>query len=161
SITYYASLVNYYSVYKLKRMKTGPVALYLLCFVFHRYQRLHDHLFHSLLYHVRRYMDEAKEKAKERVAAYYLEGNQNLPKAGQVLKLFTDNRIAAQTPFGDVQARAFTILPRARLECVADRLTTDTHFDETAWQWEQLDVLAPQFKRHLRPILLAVDFSMS
>lgn len=29
SITYYASLVSYYSVYKLKRMKTGPVALYL------------------------------------------------------------------------------------------------------------------------------------
>jgi TnpA family transposase len=161
SITYYASLVSYYSVYKLKRMKTEPVALYLLCFVFHRYQRLHDHLFHSLLYHVRRYMDDAKEKAKERITAYALEGNQNLPKAGQVLKLFTDSRIAAQTPFSDVQARAFAILPRARLESVVDHLTTDAHFDETALQWEQIDVLAPQFKRHLRPILLAVDFSLS
>jgi TnpA family transposase len=161
SITYYASLVSYYSVYKLKRMKTGPVALYLLCFIYHRYQRLHDHLFHSLLYHVRQYTDEAKEAAEARVAAYRLEGNQNLHKAGQVLKLFTDNRIAAQTPFGAVQAQAFAILPRPQLEFVADHIATDAHFDETAFQWEHIDVLAPQFKRHLRPIMLAVDFGMS
>lgn len=161
SITYYASLVSYYSVYKLKHLKTGPVALYLLCFVFHRYQRLHDHLFHSLLYHVRRYTDEAKEAAEERIAAYRLEGNQNLHKAGQVLKLFTDTRIAAQTPFGDVQAQAFAILPRPQLEFVADHITTDAHFDEMAWLWEQIDTLAPQFKRHLRPLVLAIDFSMS
>jgi hypothetical protein len=60
SVTYYASLVSYYSVYKLRRMKTGPMALYLLCFVSYRYQRVHDHLFNSLLHHVRRYTDEAK-----------------------------------------------------------------------------------------------------
>ncbi|MGE0683287.1 MAG: Tn3 family transposase, partial [Candidatus Binatia bacterium] len=161
SITYYASLVSYYSVYKLKRMKTGPVALYLLCFVYHRYQRLHDHLFHSLLYHVRRYTDEAKEQAKERLTAYALAGSQHLPQAGQVLKLFTDSRIAAHTPFGNVQAQAFAILPRAHLESVADHLTTDVHFDETALQWEQIEGLAPQFKRHLRPMLLAVDWRMS
>lgn len=161
SITYYASLVSYYSVYKLKRMKTGPVVLYLLCFIYHRYQRLHDHLFHSLLSHVRQYPDEAKEAAEARVVAYRLAGNQTLHKAGQVLKLFTDSRIAAQTPFGDVQAQAFVILPRPQLEFVADHIATDAHFDETAFQWEHIDVLAPQFKRHLRPILLAVDFGMS
>ena len=44
SITYYASLVNYYSVYKLKRLPVWTAYLYLLCFVVHRYQRLHDHL---------------------------------------------------------------------------------------------------------------------
>jgi TnpA family transposase len=161
SVTYYASLVSYYSVYKLKRLKTGPVALYLLCFVFHRYQRLHDHLFNSLLHHVRQYTDEAKEAAEARVAAYRLEGNQNLHKAGQVLKLFTDSHIAAHTPFAEVQATAFGILPRPQLDFVAEHIATDARFDETAFHWEHIDVLAPQFKRHLRPLLLAVDFSMS
>lgn len=134
SITYYASLVSYYSVYKLRRMKTGPVALYLLCFVYHRYQRLHDHLFNSLLHHVRRYTDEAKDAAEARVYAYRIEGNQNLHKAGQVLKLFTDSRIAAHTPFGEVQAKAFGILPRPKLDFVADHIATDARFDETAFQ---------------------------
>ncbi len=40
SIKYYASLVNYYSVYKLKRLNEWTVYIYLLCFVHHRYQRL-------------------------------------------------------------------------------------------------------------------------
>lgn len=161
SVSYYASLVSYYSVYKLKRFKTGPVALYLLCFVSHRYQRLHDHLFNSLLHHVRRYTDEAKEAAEARVAAYRLEGNQNLHKAGQVLKLFTDSHIAAHTPFAEVQATAFDILPRPQLDFIAEHIATDARFDETAFHWEHIDVLAPQFKRHLRPLLLAVDFGIS
>ena len=47
SITYYASLVGYYSVYKLKRLDQSVAYLYLLCFLFHRYQRLHDNLINS------------------------------------------------------------------------------------------------------------------
>jgi len=161
SITYYASLVSYYSVYKLRRMKTEPVALYLLCFVSHRYHRLHDHLFNSLLHHVRRYIDAAKEAAADRVYGYRIERNQDLHKAGQVLKLFTDSQVAAQTPFAEVQAAAFDILPRPQLDFVAEHLTTHARFDETAFQWEHIESLAPQFKRHLRPLLLAVDFEMS
>jgi len=49
SIKYYASLVSYYSVYKLKRLPAWTAYLYLLCFVFHRYQCLQDHLITSLL----------------------------------------------------------------------------------------------------------------
>ena len=44
SVRYYASLVDYYTVYKLKRMSKEMVYLYLLCFVHDRYQRLNDHL---------------------------------------------------------------------------------------------------------------------
>jgi hypothetical protein len=142
-------------------MKTGPMALSLLCFVSPRYQRLPDPLFNSLLHHGRRYTDEAKEAAEARVAAYRLEGNQNLHQAGQVLKLFTDSHIAAHTPFADVQAQAFGILPRPQRDFVAEHIATDARFDETAFHWEHIDVLAPQFKRQLRPLLLTVDLGMS
>ena len=91
SIKYYASLVTYYSVFRLKQLDEQVVDIYLLCFVYHRYQRLHDNLINSLIHNVRRYADEAKGAAKERVYAYQIERNQNLQKAGQVLKLFTDD----------------------------------------------------------------------
>jgi hypothetical protein len=42
SIKYYASLVGYYSVHRLKLLNEWSVYLYLLCFAYHRYQRLHD-----------------------------------------------------------------------------------------------------------------------
>ena len=94
SIKYYASLVSYYSVYKLKRLNERMVYLYLLCFVYYRYQRLHDNLINSLIYNVRRYTDEARGAARERVYEHRIEGNQSLHKAGEVLKLFTDSSIA-------------------------------------------------------------------
>jgi len=159
SVIYYASLVTYYSVYRLKRFERPLVYVYLLCFVSHRYHQLHDHLLESLIYYVRQYTEAAQEVAKDRVYTARIAGNEHLHKAGQVLKLFTDERIAAHTPFQDVQAQAFAILDREQLDSVADQIVTRGRFDETAFQWDHIDTLAPQFKRHLRPVLLAVDFA--
>jgi TnpA family transposase len=159
SIKYYASLVMYYSVYRLKRLDVWLRALYLLCFVYHRYQRVHDHVLNSLIHHVRQSMDAAHEAAKDRVYTARMEGNEHLAQAGHVLKLFTDERIAPQMPFQDVQATAFGILERQKLDMIADQITTRGHLDETAFQWDHIDGLAPQFKRHLRPVLLAVEFA--
>ena len=159
SIKYYASLVGYYSVYKLKRLNQWLVYVYLVCFAFHRYQRLHDNLIASLLYHVRRFSEEAKAAARERVYECAVEGHQNLKKAGRVLKLFTDDSIGAETPFHDVQDAAFAILARPKLAVLADQIGLNATVDEAAFQWVHIDTLAAQFKRHLRPILLAVDFA--
>jgi hypothetical protein len=124
SIIYYASLVTYYSVFRLKQLDERMVYIYLLCFVYHRYQRLNDNLIKCLLAKVREYIDEAKEAAKEQVYAYRTEANQNLEKAGHVLKLFTDDSLAEDLLFQTVQAIAFSILDRQALERVADHITT-------------------------------------
>jgi hypothetical protein len=47
-------------------------------------------------YNVRRYGDEAKAAAKEKVYECHIESHQNLKKAGRVLKLFTDDRHSSQ-----------------------------------------------------------------
>ena len=161
SVKYYASLVSYYSVYKLKRFEEATAHVYLLCFVYHRYQRVHDNLLSSLIHHVRRYQEAAKTVAKERVYASHSEGNEDLDRAGQVLRLFTDDSIPQQTPFHQVRAKAFSILERDKIDFVADHITTKMQFDETAFQWEHMDELAHQFKRHVRPLLLAVDWTAS
>src|SRR6266849_3754004 len=142
SIKYYASLVAYYSVFRLKQLEERTVRIYLLCFVYHRYQRLHDHLINSLLSHVRQYTDSAKETAKDQVYEHRDESNENLQKAGHVLKLFTAADIAAHVPFHEVQAKAFAILEREKLDCIADHITKNARFDETAFQWEHVDALA-------------------
>jgi TnpA family transposase len=158
-ITYYASLAAYYSVFRLKQLATWSAYLYLLCFAVHRYHRLHDHLLTCFLYRVKQYSDEAKVVAKEQVYAQRLEDTQDLPKVGEVLTLFTSDQFGDNTPFGEVQAQAFSILARPRLAHAADRLAKATPVDETALQWEHVAVLARRFKQHLRPILLAVDIA--
>jgi predicted Zn-ribbon and HTH transcriptional regulator len=149
SIKYYASLVTYYSVFRLKRLNKWIAYVYLLCFVHHRYQRMHDNLINTFLFSVQRYTDEAKQKAKERVYDCYTESNQNMGKAGEVLKLFTDEGIPPHTPFQDIRERAFAILERQKLASIANQITTDVKFDETAFQWEHIDQMSQKFKRYL------------
>ena len=76
----------------------------------HSYQRLHDNLLGSLIYYVRQYQDGAKKAAKERVYQLRTEGNEDLDKAAQLLKFFTDDGIPRLMPFHEVQAKAFRIL---------------------------------------------------
>ena len=161
SIKYYASLVTYYTVFRLRQLNEWIVYVYLLCFVYHRYQKLHDNLINCLIYDVRRYIDDTKSYAKERIYESIIESNQDLQKAGKVLKIFTDNSIAGDTPFYQVQERAFGILERQKLDSIADHISKDAKFDEATLQWEYVDKLAAQFKRHLRPILLTIDFASS
>jgi hypothetical protein len=61
--------------------------------------------------------------------------------------------------FQEVQAKAFGIPERQKLDLIADQMATKARFDETVFQWEHVDKLAHQFKRHLRPILRTVNFS--
>jgi hypothetical protein len=67
NIKYYASLVGYYSIYKLKRMAPKTAYLYLVCFIANRYCRGHDNLVNSLLYRVNQYIASAKKAAKDLV----------------------------------------------------------------------------------------------
>lgn len=159
SIKHYASLVVFYSVQRLKQLNEWVVYLYILCFVYHRYRKLHDNLINCLIYKVREYSDEAKEVSKEKVYEYVLENNKNLQKAGQVLRLFTSDAIADNTPFYQVRTKAFKILERQKLESLATHITKNTKLDEVAFEWNHIDKLANQFKLYLRPILQNVEFT--
>jgi TnpA family transposase len=158
SIKYYASLVGYYSVYQLRRFDQQVAFIYLLCFVYHRYQQMHDNLINCLIYQVRKYNEKARQIAKEQVAAYRAEQARNFAKAGRVLRLFTDETIPASTPFGEVQAMAFRIVGHQEMNQLADTLVRQASINEAAWQWEYLEQRNVEFKRRLRPILRTVTF---
>jgi hypothetical protein len=157
-ITYYSSLVSYYSVFRLKQLDTWIVYLYLLCFVAHRYQRFNDHLLTCFIQLVKQYADEAKSTAKETVYEYRCARNHDLPKAGEVLKLFTAE-YEGNTPFCTVQEKAFALLDQQRLASVAEYLVNEASFDEIAFEWEHIDSLARRFKQHLRPLFRIIDLS--
>jgi len=140
-ITYYSSLVSYYSVFRLKQLDTRIVYLYLLCFVVHRYQRFNDNLLTCFIQLVKQYSDEAKATAKRAVYDYRGTSNHDLPKAGEVLKLFTAE-YEHHTPFCTVQEKAFELLDRQRLTSVANYLVNEASCDEIAFEWEHIDSMA-------------------
>jgi TnpA family transposase len=159
-ISYYSSLVSYYSVFRLKQVGGWIAYLYLLCFVVHRYERFNDNLLNCFIQLVKQYADEAKATVKETVYAQRHLSNQDLPKAGEVLKLFTAE-YAPDTPISLVQAKAFEILERPRLNNLADYIVNEASFDEIAFEWEHIDTMARRFKQNLRPLFRSLDLSVS
>ncbi len=158
SIKYYASLVEYYSVYKLKRFNESLINLYLLCFIFHRYQRMNDNLINSFIYKMRKYNDDILSFAKEQVYTYYTENQEDFKKVGNVLQVIIDEDISEHTVFKDIQRRVFSILDRPKLTELANQILNTSKIDEKAFRWERIDALALQFKRQIRPIFMTIDF---
>ncbi|UYX55711.1 hypothetical protein M3Y14_30975 (plasmid) [Bacillus thuringiensis] len=158
SIKYYDSLVEYYSVYKLKRFNEYLTYIYLLCFIFHRYQRINDNLINSLIYKMRKYNDDILSFAKDQVYTYYTKNQMDFKKVGKVLQVIIDENISENTAFKDIQKRVFSILDRPKLTELANQILDNTKTDEKAFRWERIDTLASQFKRQIRPIFMMVDF---
>jgi hypothetical protein len=50
SVRYYASLVQFYTVYKLTRMAAAIGRLYLLCFAYHRFRQINDNLIEAFIH---------------------------------------------------------------------------------------------------------------
>ena len=159
NIRYYASLVDYYSVHKLRQLSEAIVYVYLLCFIQHRYQKLHDNLIQSLLHHVRKHGDDAKAAAKELVYNFRIATNADMPKGGEMLKLFTDDGIAGSTPFRGGAAESLCHAGRRQAGFRGRIPDHNARFDETAFQWQHLDKAAQRFKLTLRPILQGVQFA--
>ncbi len=150
AVTYYASLVGYYSTHRLQEFDRGLAYHYLLCFVIHRYHRFHDHVLTALMHHVTVFVTEAATAATANAAAQRLERTGDLVKAGGVLQLFIDDAPSPSVTFTQMQAQAFTLLDRERLARVAAYLSTREADDDLALQWAELDKAHTRWKQHLR-----------
>ena len=102
NIKYYASLVDYYTIYKLSRMSTGMVYVYLLCFVHNRYQRIKDNLLNCLISHVRKYSDQAKQFARDQVYTQKVEGNERRYLTISLLMKLKKERLVSAIPDGHI-----------------------------------------------------------
>ena len=157
NIKYFASLVDYYTIYKIRRLKLDITRAYLLCFIYHRYKKINDTLVNTFIYYVRKYSDMAKKGAKDHVYNLKIEGDKHLNDAGKVLNLFVDEQISDKTAFGEVKSMAFSILDKEKFPLVS-KCISQAKFDETEFEWNYLDVLSNKFKKNLRPIFLNTVF---
>jgi len=158
SVKYYASLVQFYTVYKLQRMAVQTAHLYLLCFAYHRFRQINDNLVEAFIHLVDQYEKQAKLAAEGAATEAITEASTNLKAAGQVLNLFLDQSIADRTPFSKVKQKAFSLLDPERFALVADYMR-NIEFDKTAREWAYYGTLHSKFKLNLRHLFCNLDFA--
>jgi hypothetical protein len=66
SMKYYASLIEFYTVYKLQRMGAETAHLYLLCFAYYRFRQINDNLIDAFIHLIDQYEKQAKFAATNR-----------------------------------------------------------------------------------------------
>ena len=157
NIKYYASLVDYYTVYKLKRMRRETTYVYLICFIFNRFQKINDNLVNTFIYYVNKYTDEAERKAREKVYEYKIEGNKHLKDVGKILGLFVDETIPEDIEFQKVKEIAFAILEKEKFSFLSSFIS-NASVDDTEYEWDHYINLARKFKINLRYLFLNIDF---
>lgn len=155
---YYASLVDFYTVYKLQRMAPETARLYLLCFAYHAFRHINDNLIDAFLHLVHQYERDAKRAAEEAMQKALTDASANLEAAGEVLSLFADAGIPNETPFMEVKARAFTFLDAEQIPIVADYLR-NVAFDKRGFEWSYYTALSMTIKRNLRHLFCELDFA--
>jgi hypothetical protein len=157
NIKYYASLVSYYTVYKLKRMKPETAYVYLICFVFNRYQKINDNLVNTFIYYVSSYISEAKKVAKDKVYEYKIEVNRHSEDAGKIFDLFIDKNIPGTVEFEQVRKIAFSIIEEDKFPLLS-KYISKTGLDDSEYEWNHYVELAQRFKINLRYIFLNLNF---
>ncbi len=156
SVKYYASLVQFYTVYKLQRMAGPTTQLYLLCFAWHRFRQINDNLIDAFIHLIDQYEKQAKVAAVLAAQQALTEASANLTAAGQVLDLFIDPSIADTTPFSTVKHRAFALLDPARFALVSAYMRTIA-FDKVACEWAYYGTLHHTFKLNLRHLFCTLE----
>jgi hypothetical protein len=157
SVKYYASLVQFYTVYKLQRMAVPTARLYLLCFAYHRFRQINDNLIDAFIYLIDQYEQQAKLASETAAVKAMTEASANLQAAGQVLNLFIDQSIPGKTPFATVKEKAFSLLEVERFAQVSDYMR-NIEFDKTAFEWSYYGTLQYKFKLNLRHLFYNLDF---
>ena len=155
---YYASLVNFYSIYDLRRLKPGQSYLYLLCYVWQRYREINDLLLESLAFQTRQMEGRTKLESHEKLSEAQARRQKEAPKIGRVLLLFVDEEFGDDTPFGIVRRQAYRIIPKDTLRQTGERLLEPSS-SAMALRWTAVDKEAGYCRRQLRPLAVALEFS--
>lgn len=161
NIQYYASLVDYYDIYDLrKKLKSEQTCLYLLCYIQQRYLRLNDNLIDAFGVHLRQFELELKEKAQDAYSEYAISKQSELAVMKKLAKLFVKQDLSNEVRFGEVRKEAFAIIPE---EDLRNKVLNDDEKELKLidFQWKMIDKHFHRYKLQLRPLMMAIDFSTS
>ena len=160
-LKYYASLVDFYSTYRLSELNKEFVRVYLICYFHNRYEKFNDNIINAFISHVNNYKKEAEAFANNKILTLKLDGNKNVKKAAKILRIFIDKSIPENEAFSTTKGRALKHLDEDKISIVADLIENKSLFDDVEYKWKYIESISMRFKKNLRPIILNLDLNSS
>ncbi|CAN5464588.1 hypothetical protein BH10PSE19_BH10PSE19_11120 [soil metagenome] len=155
-IEYYASLVEHYTVQSLSRIHADQTCLWLLCFIYHRCQRMLDNLATMFIYTANQYQDDVIKQAEALLLIHSLSPDEQKSALAKLIRVYTDKTVNENQSFKTIKKFVYTtILPAERIEQVADELDNKAQqkMIQTQFTWQAVDEFANTYRPLLRALL--------
>lgn len=147
NIEYYASLLNHYDVWELKRSDKTNFCLYFACFISQRFKDITDYFVSAFEHHYKKIHSSAKESVKNRIIRERESMAALMVKAGEVLELFNDKTLSDP----ELRRSSEELLSSEQRTVVANYLKS-IEVDEEAYYWEYIDSINTKGLKILRKI---------
>lgn len=157
SMSYYASLVEHYTVQGLNRTKQLQSCLWLLCFINYRYQRMSDNLVTMFIYIFHQYDKAIKESTQGLLLAETLGEAEQKAIVAKLMRFYIDKNIDRTQPFSSIIEKAYSIIDPEFIEQVANRY--ENHKFNEKFTWQSIDSLARTYNPLLRALLRVLPFT--
>ncbi len=156
NLEYYASMVRIKSLYMLKRENDNQTLMYLISYLYFRFQESNENLVESFIYLVRKLHESSKKYAKRKVLEDINTIRKELKAAGNLLGLYIDGDITDDISFGQVRKKAFKVLSKKKIKLLSKHLN-ETDYDAHHYEWEHIDKKVSQITRLIRAIFLIIE----
>ena len=137
NINYYASLAYYYNIYELRRFSLEQSALYLLCYVWQKYQKIVDNLVDAFCHKVKKFDDDAKKAAEQKILEEQAKHQTRLNSIADLLALFVNDTFDQNISYREMQPIIFNILSKEEMRESIEYLQNKV--DVTAVKWEFIE----------------------
>lgn len=155
NMAYYGSLAHHYTCYDLDRFDDEQRHLYLLCYVFKRYQQLNDNLMEAFEFHIKKLEDGVKEKVDKLLVDPQDDTNQQV---GRLVLMYVDDTLSDSLAFGVIRKKAFKILSKDSIRAIGQKLSKKKKHKQDL-QWTVRDKMSSHYRHHLRPLFKKIEFS--
>ena len=159
NILYFAELVNYYSIYDLrKKVKIELSYLYILCYALFRYRQISDNLVNAFYFHFGQLNAKIKEDGQNEFSNHIKNNHEETINVIKLAQLYVDETISDDISFGKVREKAFAIISRDDL---VNKVLSSTNspLQESNFYWQAIDKYKRVIKSNLRNTLGLLDFS--
>ena len=153
NITHYANLINYYTIYDLERFDEEQTYLYLLCYVFKRFQQINDNLVEAFTFQVKNLEKEAKDASTLDDTQTHIE-----QQIGRLILLYVDDSLSDLLTLGDTRKKAFEILPKEVIRYLGEKMVKKPRRKQNAL-WQERDKAAKRYTSNLRPLFIKIHFA--
>jgi len=152
TITYYGDLIFYYTGTRLSQLNPHMVGIYLLCYVYKRYQVLNDNLIEAFKKKVLMYQTKATDYAKNEAFKHLDLIRTTRERVSQVL-ITIDTYPEPSVP----KVEMYHSLPQHEF-LTAAHLLVDESFDKDLLFWKYIDQEKDSIKLNLRALFQAIQF---